>query len=297
MSFTDRFKKSSNPILQEEKLFKANRPNPDSLDGQVIQRNDSTVMTVDGAVNKTFLMGLMLLATSVYSFFYPSSILLWSGAIGGLVLVLIMAFKPAMSPTLAPIYALLEGLFVGSVTAIYAAGFGAGIVFQAVLLTLALLFMMLFVYKSGLIKVTQKFRTGIMMATGAIMLVYLLNIGLSFFGMSLPFLHEGGLIGIGISLFIIGIATLNLLLDFDMIDRAAAARGAKVYGMVLCDGADCHPRVAVHRGASTFVGAKQRLGGSSALCRIPRKRKVESGTSAFDLFRKQPVFQILVRIK
>ncbi|MTB49418.1 Bax inhibitor-1/YccA family protein [Lewinella sp. W8] len=227
MSFTDRFKKSSNPILQEEKLFKASQPNPESLDGSFIQRADDTAMTVNGAVNKTFLMGLMLLATSVYSFFYPSSILLWSGAIGGLVLVLIMAFKPAMSPTLAPIYALLEGLFVGSVTAIYAVGFGAGIVFQAVLLTLALLFMMLFVYKSGMIKVTRKFRTGIMMATGAIMLVYLLNIGLSFFGMSLPFLHEGGLIGIGISLFIIGIATLNLLLDFDMIDRAAAARAPK----------------------------------------------------------------------
>lgn len=227
MSFTDRFKKSNNPILKEDKLFKASQPNSDSLDGSFIQRNDSTAMTVNGAVNKTFLMGLMLLSTAIYSFFFPSTIFVWAGAIGGLVLVLIMAFKPAMSPTLAPIYALLEGLFVGSLTAIYAAGFGAGIVFQAVLLTMALLFMMLFVYKAGIIKVTRKFRTGVLMATGAIMLVYLLNIGLSFFGMSLPFLHEGGLLGVGISLFIIGIATLNLLLDFDMIDRAAAARAPK----------------------------------------------------------------------
>jgi uncharacterized YccA/Bax inhibitor family protein len=86
---------------------------------------------------------------------------------------------------------------------------------------------MLFVYQAGLIKVTQKFRTGIMMATGGIMLVYLLNIGLSFFGIQMPFLHEGGMIGIGISLFIIGIATLNLLLDFDMIERGAAMRAPK----------------------------------------------------------------------
>ncbi|MCP9234692.1 Bax inhibitor-1/YccA family protein [Lewinella sp. JB7] len=224
MSLSDRFKQSSNPILSEERLAKsAQRP----LDGGFITRAEDNVMTVSGAVNKTLLLGLLVLATALYSFFYPSSLFMWGGAIGGLVLVFIMAAKPKLSGTLAPIYALLEGLFVGSVTSIYVAGFGVGIAFNAVMITIALLFAMLFTYKAGLIKVTDKFRTGIVMATGGIALVYLISIGLSFFGMSVPFLHEGGLIGIGISLFIILIATLNLLLDFDNIERGAAMRSPK----------------------------------------------------------------------
>lgn len=226
MSFFDRFTKSSNPLLKEEAITRSSRP--DTLDGgAIVQRSEDQAMTVSGAVNKSFIMGALLLLTALYSYGNPSPLFLWGGAIGGLVLVLIMSFKRNLSPTLAPIYALLEGLFVGSVTAIYAAGFGAGIVFQAVLLTISLLFMMLFVYKAGLIKVTQKFRTGVMMATGGILLVYLLNFALSFFGINMPFLHEGGMIGIGISLFIIGIATLNLLLDFDSFERAAAMRAPK----------------------------------------------------------------------
>ncbi|MBB4080440.1 putative YccA/Bax inhibitor family protein [Lewinella aquimaris] len=224
MSLSDRFKQSSNPILSEERLAKsAQRP----LDGGFITRAEDNVMTVTGAVNKTLLLGLLVLATALYSFFYPSSLFMWGGAIGGLVLVFIMAAKPKLSGTLAPIYALLEGLFVGSVTSMYVAGFGVGIAFNAIMITIALLFAMLFTYKAGLIKVTDKFRTGIIMATGGIAIVYLISIGLSFFGMSVPFLHEGGIVGIGISLFIIGIATLNLLLDFDNIERGAAMRSPK----------------------------------------------------------------------
>ncbi|NJB85926.1 putative YccA/Bax inhibitor family protein [Lewinella marina] len=224
MSLSDRFSKSSNPLLSEDRLAKASaRP----LDGGFIQRAEDNVMTVDGAVNKTFVLGVLLLATAVYSFFFPSQLFVWGGAIGGLVLVLVMAFKPKMSGTLAPIYALLEGLFVGSVTAVYAAGFGTGLVFNAILATIALLFMMLFVYKAGIITVNEKFRSGMMMAIGAIFLVYMINLGLSFFGMSIPFLHEGGLIGIGISVVIIGVATLSLLLDFDNIERGAAMQAPK----------------------------------------------------------------------
>lgn len=224
MGFSDRFKQSSNPILSEERLAKAaQRP----LDGGFISRAEDNVMTVSGAVNKTFLLALLLAVTAVYSFLFPSQLFMWGGAIGGLVLVVIMSFKPKLSGTLAPIYALLEGLFVGSVTAIYVAGFGVGIAFNAIMVTIALLFMMLFAYKSGLIKVTKKFRTGVIMATGGIFLVYLLSIGLRFFGIEMPFLHQGGMVGIGISLFIIGIATLNLLLDFDNIERGAAMRSPK----------------------------------------------------------------------
>lgn len=224
MSLSDRFSKSSNPLLSEERLAKASAR---TADGRFIQRAEDEVMTVDGAVNKTFLLGALLLATAVYSFFFPSQLFVWGGAIGGLVLVLVMAFKPKMSGTLAPIYALLEGLFVGSVTAVYAAGFGTGLVFNAILATIALLFMMLFVYKAGIITVNEKFRSGMMMAIGAIFLVYMINLGLSFFGMNIPFLHEGGMIGIGISVVIIGVATLSLLLDFDNIERGAAMQAPK----------------------------------------------------------------------
>lgn len=220
MAFFDRFKKSSNPVLNEDRLNKVSQRG----DGEGVITGDYEVSTTQGAITKSYLLGALLLITAVYSFFFPSMIFVWAGAIGGLALVFAMCYKPQWSPTLAPIYALVEGLFVGSITAIYAASVGVGIIFQAVLLTAALLFMMLFVYQSGLIKVTQKFRTGIVMATGGIMIVYLINIGLSFFGMNLPFLHEGGVIGIGISLFIIGIATLNLLLDFDSFERIEAAR-------------------------------------------------------------------------
>lgn len=224
MSLSDRFRQSSNPLLSEERLTKASSQ---PLDGGVIQRSADGVMSVDGAVNKTFLLGALLTVTAVYSFFYPSQLFMIGGAIGGLVLVLVMMFKPTLSATLAPVYALLEGLFVGSVTAIYAGGFGLGLVFNAILGTIAVLFMMLFVYKAGLIKVNQKFRTGIVMAVGAIMLVYLLNVALSFFGMSVPYLHQGGPIGIGISVVIIAVASLSLLLDFDAIERGAAMRAPK----------------------------------------------------------------------
>ncbi len=224
MSLSDRFSKSSNPILSEERLAKSAHE-PQS--GGFITRSEDNVMSVSGTVNKTLLLGLLLLATAVYSFLFPSSLFMWGGAIGGLALVFAMAFKPKLSGTLAPIYALLEGLFVGSVTAMYAAGFGAGMIFNAVLITIALLFMMLFTYQAGLIKVTKKFRSGVIMATGGILLVYLIDIGLRFFGFDMPFLHEGGLLGIGISLFIIGIASLNLLLDFDSIERGSAMRAPK----------------------------------------------------------------------
>ncbi|RMF00908.1 MAG: Bax inhibitor-1/YccA family protein, partial [Bacteroidetes bacterium] len=95
-------------------------------------------------------------------------------------------------------------------------------------LTMAVFFMMLFLYKSGTIKVTQKFRSGVIMATGAVLLVYIVNIVLSLFGVNMPFLHEGGLMGIGISLVIIGIAALNLMLDFDNFDTGEQV-GAPAY--------------------------------------------------------------------
>lgn len=224
MAKFDRFRKSSNPFLSEEKLANATRE--ETLDGGMITRLDGNVMTVSGAVNKTLILTGLLLLTALYSYANPSSLFVWGGAIGGLIMVVAMSFKQKWSPTLAPVYALLEGLFVGSVTSIYAAAF-AGIIFPAIMLTIAILLMMLFLYKAKVIKVTQKFRSGVMMATGAIFLVYILSWVLGMFGISIPYLHEGGMIGIGISLVIIGIASLNLLLDFDNFERGAAMRAPK----------------------------------------------------------------------
>lgn len=217
----DRFRKSSNPFLNEKRLAEATQQQ--SLDGTMISRAETAPMTVSGAVNKTLILTGLLLLTAIYAYYNPSSLFVWGGAIGGLILVLVMAFKQHLSPTLAPVYALLEGLFVGSITAVYAGAF-AGIAFQAIGLTVAVLFMMLFIYKAGIIKVTQKFRSGVIMATGAIFLMYLLSWILGMFGMNLPFLHEGGMMGIGISLVIIGVASLNLLLDFDNFEKGERYR-------------------------------------------------------------------------
>ena len=178
----------------------------------------SDTMTVQGAINKSFILGAIMLATAVYGYSAMNPLIMWIGGIGGFIMVLIAAFKPHLSPTLAPIYAGLEGLFVGGISAVYAS-FMDGIIFQAVTLTIAVFFLMLFIYKSRIIKVDNRFRTGVIMATGAIFVVYLLSFALSFFGIQVPFIHDGGPIGIGISVVIVGVAALNLMLDFDNFER------------------------------------------------------------------------------
>jgi uncharacterized YccA/Bax inhibitor family protein len=212
MARKNMFSSSGNPFMKEEAYRNSSN---DILDSSM---TGADRMTVQGAINKSFILFGLMMTTTVVSFMYPSSLFMWAGIIGGLVAVLVSSFKPHLSATVAPIYALLEGLFVGSITAMYA-GLFEGIVFRAVTLTFALLFAMLFIYKTGIIKVTDKFRTGVIMATFAVFLVYLVNIILSLFGVNMPYLHEGGAIGIGISVVIIGIASLNLLLDFDNFEK------------------------------------------------------------------------------
>ncbi|MBK7869209.1 MAG: Bax inhibitor-1/YccA family protein [Saprospiraceae bacterium] len=214
MSRRRNFMESRNPVMKEELYQKTAQG---TLDGHLIQVAGER-MTVQGAINKTLILTGIMLLTAAFAFAFPNPLFIWGGAIGGLIIVLIASARPQNSPTLAPLYAALEGLFVGSISAVYASLLN-GIIFQAVTLTIGVLFMMLFIYKSGIIKVTSKLRTGIIMATGAVFIVYLLNIVLSLFGINLPYLHEGGAIGIGISLVIIGIAAFNLLLDFDNFDK------------------------------------------------------------------------------
>ncbi len=156
MSRRRSFFESSNPVMNE-KAFQQSA-------GTMVEGGQT--MTVNGAVNKTLLLTSLLLLTTVYSYINPSPLLMWGGAIGGLIVVIISVFKPQYSNITAPIYAALEGLFVGAISAVYASLFD-GIIFQAVTITMGILFMMLFLYKSGIIKVTKSFRTGVIMATGA----------------------------------------------------------------------------------------------------------------------------------
>ena len=219
------FMESRNPIMNEN-AFRKVSSNNSTLDSDFIQTGAGR-MTVSGAVNKTLILSAIMLLTALWGYSSPSPLMMWGGAIGGFVVILIASFRPHMSPTLAPIYAALEGLFVGSISAVYASLFD-GIIFQAVTLTLGVLFTMLFIYKAGIIKVTNKLRSGIYMATGAIAIVYIVNIVLSMFGINLPFLHDASPIGIGISLLIIGVAAFNLLLDFDNFEKGEAY-GAPAY--------------------------------------------------------------------
>jgi uncharacterized YccA/Bax inhibitor family protein len=197
---------ASNPFLKEESYFNSRTA------------DQSEKMTVQGAVNKSFiLLGIMLL-TAMFSYSSYNPIWIPVGGIAGFIVVVIASFRPQNSNILAPLYAGLEGLFVGGITAIYANAFD-GIVFQAITLTIGVLFTMLFLYKSQIIKVTANLRTGIIMATAGIAILYLVTMVLSFFGVSVPFIHEGGMLGIGFSLFVVGIAAMNLLLDFDSFDK------------------------------------------------------------------------------
>jgi len=230
------FNKSNNPMFSEKAIAKAKALEVERRGFGGNEGEYADTMTVDGAVNKTLLLGLLLVATALYSYTSPNQIFLPLGALGAGAVFMFTSFKPHLAPTLAPLFAVLEGLFVGTVSAVYAMEY-AGILFQAMSATMGTLLMMLMIYKSGLIKVTQKFRMGVSMAVGAIMIVYLISWIGSFVGFTIPFIHESGTIGIGITVVIIGVAALNLLLDFDNFDKGEAAAAPKYmewyYGMGL----------------------------------------------------------------
>jgi uncharacterized YccA/Bax inhibitor family protein len=204
----------ASPFFNEQKI----------LDAPIGTLSDR--MTVSGAVNKSFILLAILLITATYNFLFFDPILMIAGAIGGLVVVIIAAFRQQNSNVLAPTYSALKGLFLGGISAIYGS-MAHGIVFQAVLLTTAVLFMMLFLYRSQIIKVTANLRTGIVMATAAIAFFYLVTFILSFFNIHVPYVHDNGMIGIGFSLFVVGLASMNLLLDFDNFEKGEQMGASK----------------------------------------------------------------------
>lgn len=190
----------------------------------------SAVMTVQGAIGKTFGLLAVLSATFLWSWNASAQhqlqpVVLPAAAIAALVLALVTIFKPAASPWTAPLYAAFEGVFLGTFSyLIEHMGIRAtypGIALQAVSMTCGTLFCMLFVYSTGMIRVTDKLRAGVVAATGAVFLVYMVALVLQMFGMRVPFLRDFSPISIVVSLVIVGIAAFNLLLDFDQIETGA----------------------------------------------------------------------------
>jgi uncharacterized YccA/Bax inhibitor family protein len=190
-------------------------------------------MTLNGAINKTAVLFLLLLITAGWTWtqYNPAN----PGAIqpymiGGIIVGLIFAFatifKPNWAPYTAPLYAIAEGFAVGGISAFYNAH-AHGIVIQAVALTFGVMAVMLVLYRTHVIKVTQKFRMGVSAAIGGIFLFYIATWIIGMFGVNMSMLFGGSGLSIGISLVIIAIAALSLVLDFDMMERASAAGAPK----------------------------------------------------------------------
>ncbi len=208
-----------------------------SLSDKTFQGLESSAnpMTLNGTVNKTAMLLALMMITAVYTwgtFFAtgdPASITpyLWVGVIGGLIIAIATIFLKKYAGILAPLYALFEGLAIGGISAFYEARY-PGVVIQAAGLTFGTLLCLLIAYRTGAIKATENFKLGIVAATGAIFLLYVVNMILSMFGMPIGFIHESGTFGIIFSLVVVVIAALNLVLDFDFIETGVA-RGAPKY--------------------------------------------------------------------
>ena len=180
----------------------------------------SQYMTLDGTVNKT---GMLLMLCAIGAFFgwtNPSPVIIVSSVIIGFILALITTFKPQNAKYTATLYAAFEGVALGGIT-FFAESQFPGIGIQAVGLTFGILASLLFFYKSGVIKPTENFRLMIFSATAGIALLYLISFIMSFFGSGIGFIHSNGLFGIGFSVFVVGIAALNLVLDFDFIEEGS----------------------------------------------------------------------------
>jgi uncharacterized YccA/Bax inhibitor family protein len=189
-------------------------------------------MTIGGAVNKTAILLLLVSLSAAYTWNAgrenPASVggLVMIGAIGGLVLAMATVFRNTWAPITAPLYAALEGLVLGGVSVLTERRY-PGIVAQAVFLTFGTLAALLIAYRSNLIRVTERFRAGVFAATGGIMVFYLITFVLGFFGVHMPLVNSASPIGIGFSLLVVGVAAMNLVLDFDLIEQGARMRAPK----------------------------------------------------------------------
>lgn len=217
--------KSGNPTLTEKMFDKSHE----------MAANNMGTMTVRGAINKFGFMMLMLIAGAAYNWNLYEQLkqdtmhtLMWVGIIGGLISAIAITFKPNWAPVLAPLYALLEGLFIGAISAIMNAAFAEsypGLIMQAVGLTFGVALAMFLLYNFRVISATERFKSIVFTATLGIGIFYLITMILRMFGVNVSFMYDSSLLSIGISLFVVGIAALNLIMDFDMIEQGAE-RGA-----------------------------------------------------------------------
>lgn len=185
----------------------------------------STVMTVQGTVAKSLLLLTILMATAGWTWVNVSTgewnpAVIFAGFLGGAILAFVTIFWQKAAPWTSPFYAALEGVALGGVSYFIDQKY-PGIAIQAVMVTGMLTFIMLFLYGTRMIQVTGKVAGAIVACTGALCLVYILSMVLSLFGTTIPFIHSAGPIGIAFSVFVVGLAAFNLLLDFDFIERGA----------------------------------------------------------------------------
>ncbi len=220
--------KSGNPTLTQ-KIFDKSYSNEAELQG---------TMSVRGTINKFGFMMLMVIGAASYAWHLNEEAkqatmmtLMYVGIFGGLICGLAITFKPTWAPYLAPAYGLLEGLFIGGISAIMNDVFAKsypGLVMQAVGLTFGVAISMFLLYNFRIIRATEKFKSVIIAATLGIAIFYGISMLLRLFGINMPFMYDSSLLGIGLSLFVVAIAALNLILDFDMIEQGAE-QGAPKY--------------------------------------------------------------------
>jgi uncharacterized YccA/Bax inhibitor family protein len=191
-------------------------------------------MTLQGTINKSFLLLVVLLAAALWPWSQYLSggglaaiaPAIWIGALGGFALALVISFKATLAPYLSIPYAVCEGLAIGGFSAVLEKRY-PGIAVQAVGLTFGVMAALLLAYTLGLIHVTQRFRAIVVGATGAIMLLYLASFVLSLFHVAVPILGSATPLGIGVSLVIVCVAALNLVLSFDLIATGVANRAPR----------------------------------------------------------------------
>ena len=210
---------SSNPVLKDTTF-------------QNVRELSGARMTAEGAVMKTVALLFLVICAGAYTWSQVTrgeNVGPWmvAGFVGGLISCLATVFKPRWSPISAPIYALCQGLAMGGLSAFFEIKY-PGIVLNAIGLTLGVLLIMLASYRLGWLRATPAFTRGVVCATAAIALFYLVTMVSRLFGMQTPMLHDGGLLSIGISLVVVCVAALNLILDFSVIEEGAA-QGAPIY--------------------------------------------------------------------
>jgi len=217
-------------------LFKSGNPvlNDKAFNG-TIEYQQTDVMTVNGTLNKFGLMMILLFASASFTWKAAAEgkdVITWVfvAMFAGLIAALVLSFKKQWGSFLAPIYALAEGVFLGGISAYFNNAFAKtapGIVMQAVMLTFGVVVAMFALYRFGIIKATERFKSVVVMATMGIAVFYLLAWILRMFNIQMPLIHESTTMGIVFSLIVVVIAALNLILDFDFIEQGSRMNAPK----------------------------------------------------------------------